>query len=67
MKKKRTPNLNTFRKIQELGYYREKYIKQHGKPPSFAQACRIIAILPKTVKRNASELVENWYQPQFHW
>jgi len=67
MKRKKAPNLSTFRKIQELGFYREQCLKEHGKPPLFTPACQRVVIAPRTVKRNAPELAEQWKNTDFHW
>ena len=61
------PNLPTVRKIKELAEYRELYLKQTGKLPTWTSAINRIGIGYKTVRRQAPELFEKWYEEDFHW
>ena len=67
MSKGRGPNLNTILKIQELAAYREKYIRDHQRPPSWIPACRKIKIDHRTAKKHAPELIEKWKDENFRW
>jgi hypothetical protein len=66
MTRKKASHLTTFRKLQQLGFDREQFMKQHGKPPLLSPACRKILIAPRTVKRNVVELFQKWYDMNFH-
>ena len=61
------PNLPTGRKIKELAEYRELYRKQMGKLPTWTGAINRIGIGYRTVKRQAPELFQRWYDEDFHW
>jgi hypothetical protein len=66
MKRKKAPQFNTFRKLQDLGFQREQFMKQHGEPPFFYATCKKLVIDPRALKRNALELFLNWYEINFH-
>ena len=63
------PNLPTVKNIKELAEYRELYWKQMGKLPTWTSAIhRIgIGIGYRTVRRQAPELRQKWYDEDFHW
>ena len=66
-KRKKSPNLATYSKIQELAAYREQYIQEKGKPPTLINACQSMAINHRTVKRHAPQLIERWQEKDFRW
>jgi hypothetical protein len=61
------PNLPTLRKIRELAGYRELYRKQMGQLPTWTNAINSIGIGYRTVRRQAPELFEKWYEEDVHF
>jgi hypothetical protein len=61
------PNLSTVRKIQKLAEYRELYRKQTGKLPTWTSTIDLIGIGYRTVRRQAPELMQRWYDEEFYW
>lgn len=53
--------------IQKLASYREEYLSIKQSSPRFERACKVLEISPQTVRRHSPELVEKWYDADFHW
>jgi hypothetical protein len=59
-KRTKAPSLLTYKKIQELAAYREKYLTAKGEIPSLTSSCQKMTISYRTVKRHAPQLIERW-------
>ena len=53
--------------VQKLAAYRDEYLSIKQSAPRFERACQIMGLSPETVRRHSPELVEKWYDNQFHW
>ena len=53
--------------VQKLAAYRDEYLSIKRSSPRFERACQVLGISPETVRRHAPELVEKWYDSDFHW
>ena len=53
--------------VQKLAAYRDEYLSIKRRSPHFERACQIMGISPETVRRHSPELVERWYDSEFHW
>jgi hypothetical protein len=53
--------------IQKLAAYRDEYLCIKHRSPSFERACQILGLSPETVRIYSPELVEKWYDSEFHW
>ena len=53
--------------VQKLAAYRDEYLSIKQSAPRFERACKVLGISPETVRRHSPELVEKWYDSQFHW
>ena len=53
--------------VQKLAAYRDEYLSIKRSSPRFERACRVLGISLETVRRHSPELVEKWYDSNFHW
>jgi hypothetical protein len=53
--------------VQKLAAYRDEYLSIKQSSPRFERACKVLGISPETVRRHSPELVEKWYDSDFHW
>lgn len=53
--------------VQKLAAYRNEYLSIKQSSPRFERACKVLGISPETVRRHSPELVEKWYDSDFHW
>ena len=52
--------------VQKLAAYRDEYLSIKQSSPRFERACHVMGISPETVRRHSPELVEKWYDINFH-
>jgi hypothetical protein len=52
--------------VQKLAAYRDEYLSIKQSSPRFERACQIMGLSPETVRRHSPELVEKWYDINFH-
>jgi hypothetical protein len=57
----------SIKQVQKLATYRDEYLSIKQSSPRFERACHIMGITPETVRRHSPELVEKWYDREFHW
>ena len=57
----------SIKRVQKLAAYRDEYLSIKQSSPRFERACQVIGISPETVRRHSPELVEKWYDKEFHW
>jgi len=67
MKKLSKDVQKSIKQVQKLAAYRDEYLSIKQTSPRFERACQIIGISPETVRRHSPELVEKWYDGEFHW
>lgn len=53
--------------VQKLAAYRDEYLSIKQSSPRFERACKVLGISPETVRRHSPELVEKWYDSNYHW
>ena len=56
----------SLKQVQKLAAYRDEYLSIKQSSPRFERACQVIGISPETVRRCSPELVEKWYDREFH-
>jgi hypothetical protein len=56
----------SIKQIQKLAAYRDEYLSIKQRSPRFERACQVLGIAPETVRRHSPELVEKWYDSEFH-
>jgi hypothetical protein len=57
----------SLQQVQKLAVYRDEYLSIKQRSPRFERACQIMGISPETVRRHAPQLVDKWYDSNFHW
>lgn len=67
MKKRNKDVQQSITQIQKLAAYRDEYLDIKQSFPRFERACKVLGITPETVRRHSPELVEKWYDGDFHW
>lgn len=67
MKKLNKDVQKSITQVQKLAAYRDEYLSIKQSSPRFERACKVLGISPETVRRHSPELVEKWYDSDFHW
>lgn len=60
-----SPRAGTSKKISDLIDFRKKYMSERREPPTRESACKQIHIDPRTVRKHAPRLWENWEKMDF--
>jgi hypothetical protein len=58
--------LEVIGRVQKLAEYRERYIRENYRPPSFRNAAEKLGISADEVHSYAPELYMQWYDRNFH-